>query len=184
MRLKTILKEQEEIKSEVTGSYSNQTDILLSLYTDNQIVATLAYSEYLKKPFINYINVLPEHRRKGYAKKLLKKLQDNYPKEEIRWGSLTPDGAKLKDSVKFKTIRNDEIADKVEKIKKLSEQLVEVNDVLYKLFGKRDRTEDDTKLLSKLFDKQTNLEYAIENLERQIYLSDEKEFKNIIENIV
>lgn len=44
---------------------------------------------------IERIDTKEEHRRKGYATKLLKRLQSKYPNEEIRFGQLEPDGEKL-----------------------------------------------------------------------------------------
>lgn len=44
---------------------------------------------------IERIDTKEEHRRKGYATALLKKLQSKYPNEEIRFGQLEPDGEKL-----------------------------------------------------------------------------------------
>ena len=48
-----------------------------------------------KRIAIQMIEVDEKSRRKGYATALLKKLQSKYPKEEMRFGQLEPDGEKL-----------------------------------------------------------------------------------------
>lgn len=50
---------------------------------------------------IERIDTKEEHRRKGYATALLRKLQSKYPNEEIRFGQLEPEGEKL-----FKSVAN------------------------------------------------------------------------------
>jgi hypothetical protein len=52
-----------------------------------------------KRIAIQMVEVNENERRKGYATKLLKNLQSKYPKEEIRFGQLEPDGEKLLNSI-------------------------------------------------------------------------------------
>lgn len=86
------------------------------MYMNDKDGNTIAYLKYLKlndmkkkevwntffggKRFaIQMIEVDEKYRRKKYATALLKKLQSKYPKEEIRFGQLEPDGEKLLNSI-------------------------------------------------------------------------------------
>jgi len=93
------------------GDYSQ-----CALYIRNEEERVIAYVKYMKlndmkksdiyrKMFgnkriaIQMIEVDENYRRKGYATKLLKKLQSKYPNEELRFGQLEPDGEKLLNSI-------------------------------------------------------------------------------------
>lgn len=96
--------EEEEIKM---GDISQKAMIMKD--NKSNVIAYLKYlelndmkkSDMYKKMFgrkriaIQMIEVDKEHRRKGYATEMLKKLQSKYPNEDIRFGQLEPDGEKL-----------------------------------------------------------------------------------------
>lgn len=96
--------EEEEIKM---GDISQKAMIMKD--NKNNVIAYLKYlelndmkkSDIYKKMFggkriaVQMIEVDKEHRRKGYATEMLKKLQSKHPDEDIRFGQLEPDGEKL-----------------------------------------------------------------------------------------
>jgi len=64
-----------------------------------ETVGTLTYYEENDKPIVHYIEVQKDYRRVGIATNMYKRLQDNYPNKEIKFGYLTPEGKKLLDKI-------------------------------------------------------------------------------------
>lgn len=104
-----------EISDNVVSSYSGQTNSIIEAKIEGKKVGTLEYSEYNGEPSISMINVDEKYRRNGIAKKMLQELQSNYPNKEIDWGTMTTDGAKLKDAVTY-NIENDIITENKQQV--------------------------------------------------------------------
>lgn len=91
-----------DFNTEVRGASHGQMDMTLRMRVDGEDVGRIDFSEFEGTPSIQMIEVPKGQRRKGYATELLRRLQEQYPDKEIDWGSLTPDGAKLRETVTFK----------------------------------------------------------------------------------
>ncbi len=91
-----------DIRHSFFNFHHGQSDERLYIEAGGEVVASLDYSVYQGEPAIKMIEVTD--RRQGYARALLLRLQSLYPDEEIDWGSLTDDGAKLKAGLRFKTV--------------------------------------------------------------------------------
>lgn len=81
------------------GTHHGQSDFTLTLHECDATVGHLDYSVYLGVPEIQYVVVLPAHRRRGYGTELVRALQAEFPEQQIKWGVLTDDGAALRNSL-------------------------------------------------------------------------------------
>jgi GNAT superfamily N-acetyltransferase len=95
---------QADFATEVRGQAHGQTDLTLRARVDGKEVGRIDYAEFDGKPSIQMIEVPPEARRQGVATSLLQELQSKYPDQEINWGSLTDQGAKLQEATKFRDV--------------------------------------------------------------------------------
>lgn len=111
----------KDMNLDVTG---DQYDNSLRYYLDDgTLVGYLDYSEWKDYVTIKMIEVSQDHRGKGIGKKLVYDLQKRYPDTEIDWGSLTSDGAKLKNSLEYDYIPNEEYEKYAEELSKIKREM-------------------------------------------------------------
>lgn len=143
-------------KEEVLGYHSGQLDIKLSAVKNNQELGYINYSEYLKKPHINYIEVY--HQKQGIGQRLVKQLQMKYPNEEIEWGMTTSEGEALRKSLPTITLKNkkyEEYKIKLDKLQKLEEQYTD-------LFENHNLSSEERQRISIKWNKVHDLKYVLE----------------------
>lgn len=133
------------IASSVVGYNSGQMDVHMGYKEGDEEIGYIDYADYEGTPYIKYITVSPEHRRKGIASRLLKQLQREYPDTEIDWGMTTPEGTALKEKVAVR-IEN-RTAIKVNKALRAEQEKLEgiekkLND-FYEIMDNRDLTEQE-----------------------------------------
>lgn len=119
----------KDMNLDVTG---DQYDNSLRYYLDDgTLVGYLDYSEWKDYVTIKMIEVSQDYRGKGIGKKLVYDLQKRYPDTEIEWGSLTSDGAKLKNSLEYDYIPNEEYEKYSEELSKIKREMrrIEVSGV-------------------------------------------------------
>lgn len=109
-------------KNEMRGFHHGQSDMTLSAYIGKDLAGIIDYTEYEKEPSISMIEVAPQFRRKGIARKLIYELQRLYPEKEIEWGMTTDDGGMLYNSLNFKEIPVFDV-DRYNKLKSKFDQL-------------------------------------------------------------
>ena len=104
-----------DLKHTSRGYHHGQYDLAVVAYSGDKVAGWIDYSVYDGEASIQMIEVKPEYARRGLAKQMLLALQDKYPDQEIDWGSLTQDGSKLYQSMKWKKIKGPgyEIAQKL-----------------------------------------------------------------------
>lgn len=141
-----------DIRHSFFNFHHGQSDERLYISVAGEVVAALDYSVYEGQPAIKMIEVTD--RRRGYARALLMRLQSLYPDEEIDWGSLTDDGAKLKAGMKFKTV-----VDPVMKAK--NDLLDRVRKKITKL--EQDVTPDNIKQYGELWNRLYDMERRLED---------------------
>ncbi|MBC8560781.1 GNAT family N-acetyltransferase [Clostridiaceae bacterium NSJ-33] len=90
-----------KILDEMIDAHNGQIDMEMTIYKGEIPVGFMQYSVYEGVPKISMIEILPEYRRQGYATRLLRYLQKQYPDVEIEWGLLTEDGKALYDAITF-----------------------------------------------------------------------------------
>lgn len=95
-----------EFSIESRGAHHGQTDLTLYAKENNEIVGKIEYCEFENKPFVQWIEVNPNHRREGIATALAKELQKMYPNEEIEWSNTTPNGTKFVKSLPTRYSKN------------------------------------------------------------------------------
>lgn len=91
-------------RTEVRGDSHGQTDMTLRMVSGGEELGRIDFAEFEGRPSIQMIEVPEAQRRKGFASEMLRELQRAYPDQEIDWGSLTPDGAKLREATVFKEV--------------------------------------------------------------------------------
>ncbi len=89
-----------------------QTNLRLIAEVDGSAVGCLDYVLYRGKPSINMIEVPQNFRRNGYGSAMVYQLQQEFPNQEIDWGMLTDDGAKLFASLPKRFVPSPEYAAK------------------------------------------------------------------------
>jgi GNAT superfamily N-acetyltransferase len=89
------------ITNEMRGYHSGQKDLSLRAYLNNKLIGYIDYVEYKDDVIINMIEIHDNYKRKGVGKKLIYRLQDMYPENEIEWGMLTDEGSMLYQSLEF-----------------------------------------------------------------------------------
>ena len=141
-----------DIRHSFFNFHHGQSDERLYISVAGEVVAALDYSVYEGQPAIKMIEV--RDRRRGYARALLMRLQSLYPDEEIDWGSLTDDGAKLKAGMKFRNV-----VDPVMKAK--NDLLDRVRKKITKL--EQDVTPDNIKQYGELWNRLYDMERRLED---------------------
>ncbi|MDA4111426.1 MAG: GNAT family N-acetyltransferase [Candidatus Bathyarchaeia archaeon] len=81
---------------DVTGFSHGQIDAYFLAGVDGNVRGRLDYAVFKGNPYIQMIEVTPQFRRKGLARRMVEELAKEYGYENIRWGMLTEDGVKLK----------------------------------------------------------------------------------------
>ena len=152
---KYSVSENNEINTYSTGIHDEQVDMIKEIEDKNKVIAKLEYSIYNNKPRVQMIEVQPEYRRKGLAKKLLQDLQNDYKNTPIDFGMTTPDGTKLLNEIIYE-VENKEYVNIQKQLEKVTDRIneIETNNVwnddidteYYKLLDKQ------RKLDKKLFD--------------------------------
>lgn len=112
----------KHIETTVTDYYSGEMFAVMTYKENGKVVGALDYSVYEDQPNVKMIEVAPEHRRKGIAKKLLQELQKQYPDTEINFGMSTPDGTKLLENITY-TEEDKEVSSKLARINELQSKL-------------------------------------------------------------
>ena len=76
---------------------------------DGKVIGTVEFSDFEDEIAIKFIDVLPEHQRKGIATALRAKLKQEFPDSEItRFGDFTTEeGAKFKESLKPEAVEGE-----------------------------------------------------------------------------
>lgn len=93
---------------EMRNYSGGQSDLTLRAKVGGTEVGRIDFSEFDGAPAIQMIEVSPEFRRSGYATQMLRELQARYPEQEIDWGMLTPDGARLREAISFRDVPTSE----------------------------------------------------------------------------
>jgi GNAT superfamily N-acetyltransferase len=65
----------------------------------DMVIGKLSYSVYQNKPSISMIEVAPEYQKLGVGKKLIARMSQDYPYNQISWGYTTEPGEALRKSV-------------------------------------------------------------------------------------
>jgi len=91
-----------DIKNEVRGSHSGQTDLELIASLGASVIGGLRYSEYEGVPHIQMIETAAGYKRQGVATALLRELQSLYPDTGIEFGMSTDDGTKLLEAISYR----------------------------------------------------------------------------------
>lgn len=84
---------------ESTGTIGGQSDYEIGAWDGENVKGMIQYSVYQNEVMIRFVQVLPNEQKKGIGQDLVKRLQQEYPDKVIEWGSLTEQGAKLKNSL-------------------------------------------------------------------------------------
>lgn len=92
------------LKIESRGFHHGQSELSVVASHNQDIAEKIDYAVYEEEPSIQMINVADAYKRQGIAKKMLLFLQSEYPNTEIDWGSLTQDGSKLYNNMKWNKI--------------------------------------------------------------------------------
>ena len=162
-----------KFEDSVIDVYGEEKYKLLTINVDNKTVGYIDYSVFEENPYIKYIEVKDEYRRKGYGKKLIEKLQSLYPDSEIDFGMMTDDGSKLYKSLKKEIIPNKDYPKKIQYLEKINNWLKKYGSICHKDLD--DWTEEDIAYLrkyadiwKKYHDKQQDIEDWLNNNKKQI----------------
>lgn len=157
----------KNIKDVSTGYSYGESYYTMSYTQDGKVVGTLEYGEYEGAPNVKMIEVAPEYRRHGIAKKLMQELQNKYPDTEIDFGMSTPDGTKLLESITYNVTDEAVVADR-QKLKDLQSELNELQSKLDVLYDTDNLTEAQEAELHKLGDRWTEVYDTIRELEAEL----------------
>ena len=135
------LNESLDFYTSVKDSYGDELHCRMTVSEDGKDIGYLDFSVYEDTPYIQMINVKEPYRRKGYATKMIKQLQKEYPNSEIDFGMTTDDGTKLVNSLPFDTKVNIEYDKKVKQAKKLKKWLDEFKEFTDKVYQQIDNNE-------------------------------------------
>ncbi|WP_141397442.1 GNAT family N-acetyltransferase [Polaromonas sp. AER18D-145] len=102
---------------------SGQSNLRLIADVNNSTVGWIDYVLFQGKPSINMVEVQPSLRRNGYGSALVYQLQREFPSQEIDWGMLTGDGAKLFASIPKRFLPDSEYAVKRDQLNANKEKL-------------------------------------------------------------
>ena len=108
---------------EMLNAHSGQTDWRLVAQQDGEPIGSLDYSVYRDEPAIQMIRGSREVRGVGVA--MVKRLQAEYPGVAIRFGMLTPDGAKMLRKLPMQTVKNPDytrVARRLARVRKREQQ--------------------------------------------------------------
>jgi GNAT superfamily N-acetyltransferase len=120
-----------KIKDKFLGCMNTQCNGILNVVDteSNENIGYLQYTEdrlgNKKNPSIDMIKIKKPYRKKGLGKKLVRKLQKKYPKEEISWGMTSQSGLNLKKSMKNELYIDTNIRSKRKKLRKKIKSLYE-----------------------------------------------------------
>ena len=124
--LKENTSDELKIYTETTGYYDGQVDKIKYAYLGKTFVGYLQYSVYEDEPYIQMIEVAEDYKRQGIATKLLKSLQNDYPKKSIHTGLQTDEGSKLFDKVSV--VKKNPVYTRYEnELKKIDKQIEEID---------------------------------------------------------
>lgn len=154
---------------ESVGYQNGQHDMVLVAYLDGEMVGSLDYSVYLGIPHIKMLEVKKDFRRMGVGTKLLKQLQNMFPKEEIDLGMLTSDGTKLMQTIKRDFQENPSY-------KKAKERYEDVRSEIQRIMAKIDRKNySEANKLNDLHDEEYELEQLLSDMKTGKYFIKEDE---------
>ena len=150
------------------GTHHGQSDFTLTLHKGEACVGHLDYSVYGGVPAIQYLAVEHPHRRKGYGTRLVCALQADFPRQEIEWGSLTADGAALRNALSLVVVVDPAVAAERSRLTALRSRRDALLDIAKRFHEKasvsqsqRDEYHQQTAPLNDLHD-------AIDELEQQL----------------
>lgn len=92
-------KKELEFIEQCTGAYKGQVNCVIGMFKGEEYLGRLDFAIFQEKPHINYIEIEPTYREKGYGCKLIEHFvkDNNYDYDDLGWGMLTESGAKLKE---------------------------------------------------------------------------------------
>lgn len=129
MRIVQIIESGQHIRfvDSVTDSYSGQTNHQLVMLVDDTPVGYIDYVDYRGEPSISMIEIFSKHRRSGYGTKLVQHLQSLYPNQEIIWGSTTPAGDALRNTIRYSEVPVPDIKKKIDRLQWARNQIKKMN---------------------------------------------------------
>ena len=175
MRATEFISESIDITQRVTGHHHGQTDVRLEARTDKGLSGYLDYSVLHGQPQIMMINVA--HRREGVGSALVKHLQGLYPTTEIDWGSLTPEGSQLYNSLEFEDIPNAGVIRDVRKLERLKQKEAGYRELAAQ-WERSPQTEEDRRQFLAATEDWNDLHSDISELEQELY--DQKPYRRLI----
>lgn len=88
------------IRSEVTSASKRQINgSIIALNERGTPIGALHYQQFEDLVLIGWIGVTEDYRRKGVATQLYIALQKEWPNKKITWGTTTPEGTALRESI-------------------------------------------------------------------------------------
>lgn len=168
-------------RDEVRGYHKGQTDITLFATIDGKVAGSIQYSTLEgREPSVQIISVLPEFRRRGVGKALLKELQRQFPDEEINLGLLSHEGSALVSSMETHVVEDPEarrLHDRLGEVEKLQRDYQAYADE----FHARERSEEERRAFlvkvqdwNDLHDEQRKLEDILRDLplEKRLFVTE------------
>ncbi|MCL1995831.1 MAG: hypothetical protein FWG63_06475 [Defluviitaleaceae bacterium] len=156
-----------EIKEATIGTDTDREERIMTANYNGNSMAILSYVTFEGNPQITNIVVLEEYRRKGVATAMVQNLANNFPNKEIKWGTLTSDGAALKKSITY-TEENEEYTKIQERLTEIDEELEDLETDYYE--NEYSEEEETTEKINALNEEIKELE------ERLYYLEPTKTF--------
>lgn len=153
-----------KIRENVKGVTGDQINAELVIYVDNKKAGFLSYSEYQKSVSIQMIKIYPDFQRQGLGSKLVLDLQKRYPKTELEWGMMTPDGVELYRKLKSKLYVDRSKNKKITEYKKVKRELEDIKKQ-YSTIYKSEIGSKEKKILDQLNDREFKLEEKLFILE-------------------
>lgn len=132
-----LIVDDEELKTtdEVTDVHGDEYYKKMTLSSGGEQVGSIDYSVVDGKPYIQMIDVPENQRRKGYATELVKRLQQEFPDQEIDFGMLTDEGAKLYESLPKRVDVNPEYDEMQKKYDESNKKLQEYENIINESTG-------------------------------------------------
>lgn len=95
-----------DILTEHVGYSYGQHDFVITAAVDGETVGALSFSEFDGKPKVSMVEVKKSFREHGVARRMIERLQLQYPEEPIDFGYLSGDGARMLDRIDFRVVEN------------------------------------------------------------------------------
>lgn len=148
--------------------HHGQMDMQLITEVDGKFAGYINYSIYEKQPSIQMIHVEDEFRKRlGIGKAMVKHLQKQFPDTEINWGTTTPEGTALYNSLSKQIIYNP----LYKKYKDLLVELEEKEKKFTDLIENKNLTPEQRKRISNNWHNVHNMVYTLEKRLRHLSAS-------------